>query len=471
MSEQQGCNTKHISLAAYNLTPHGTSEALSSFKHYYPEGTIIQGNRYDNELMNLTEAIQWITMVLHSLKEVKEDYILLLHPDMMIVRRFENFQDDLNGNIIRMGFLRSLDLDELVKKLEVLYTEKGFSKESRVEDTQTELQYKANILLFSLVRLMGGTCNFNIKWTHFDNYNPDNSSDINMVAGYPESLSKEFNHTKYTIVLPTRGHGSAFDIFISHLIPRYVKYLKKDKLHSFILICPKLHQNNLKELLKDVDLPLVYYTDEELIPMNCSGWMKQQLIKLAISEKVETEHYLILDDDLILTKELGMEDLISRDGICYSFESWPVNGPEYATNTNWWVASSTMSKFHCAQLADRKDLMGVTPQVMITRVVRQMLNSFGNNDKDPNDWMMKMLAYRATEYTLYWIYLIKTKRTHYYKPDNRLFKMDNECNVLVKGLDQTSFNKKIEKGLQGDCHFIVTQSWLNYPKEWLESCL
>ena len=48
------------------------------------------------------------------------------------------------------------------------------------------------------------------------------------------------------------------------------------------------------------------------------GWFKQQVIKIAIADKIETDFYITLDSDIICTKPVYYQDLI-RDGraVCY----------------------------------------------------------------------------------------------------------------------------------------------------------
>jgi hypothetical protein len=49
-----------------------------------------------------------------------------------------------------------------------------------------------------------------------------------------------------------------------------------------------------------------------------SGWFKQQLIKLAIAEKIETNFYLTLDADVICTKPIEFTDLVKNGrAVCY----------------------------------------------------------------------------------------------------------------------------------------------------------
>ena len=62
-------------------------------------------------------------------------------------------------------------------------------------------------------------------------------------------------------------------------------------------------------------LPLTVINEEDLLPAlrdfpKCGGWYRQQLIKLATANLVNTEFFLTLDADVILCKPLRLEDLV-----------------------------------------------------------------------------------------------------------------------------------------------------------------
>lgn len=63
--------------------------------------------------------------------------------------------------------------------------------------------------------------------------------------------------------------------------------------------------------------------ESEIVPefryfRGINGWFKQQLIKIAIAQRVETDFYLTLDADIICTKPLRYSDLIQNGrGKCF----------------------------------------------------------------------------------------------------------------------------------------------------------
>lgn len=271
------------------------------------------------------------------------------------------------------------------------------------------------------------------------------------------------NH--YTIVLPTRGSGQAFDIFIEKLLPRYNKFLNKGDIEEFIVICPLINLSSCVEriLEKNEKLPFVFYSDEDICgSVVGQGWMKQQVIKLATSQKVKTKYYFIIDDDLVLTKPLSYSDFFHEGKIKYSYESWTDNGPKFSTNQIWWSKSALMHKYNVQDLKKYPDLMGVTPELMITDIVKNMLIDFGPS------WPDTMIKLGATEFSLYWIYIIKTNNKNLYFPCNQFFTMDHEVNILRPGLNFEQLYQKVQKGIKEKNYwFLVIQSWLLYPKDWI----
>ncbi|MGC1679795.1 MAG: DUF6492 family protein, partial [Pseudolabrys sp.] len=85
-------------------------------------------------------------------------------------------------------------------------------------------------------------------------------------------------------------------------------------------------------------LPLTVINEEDLLPAlrdfpKCGGWYRQQLIKLAAANLVNTEFFLTLDADVILCKPLRLEDLV-RSGRAL------LHPADRHKHTNWWRGSS-----------------------------------------------------------------------------------------------------------------------------------
>ena len=101
--------------------------------------------------------------------------------------------------------------------------------------------------------------------------------------------------------------------------------------------------------------------------------------------------------------------------------------------------------------------MGVTPQLFITKIVSELVNYLGTN--------LELFIFRdvATEFQLYWQFLIKTGRTNLYTPDNRFFSVDESIH-LISRCSHDNIIERIKNGyVTKKNFFVVIQSHLKYP--------
>ena len=458
------------------------------------------------------QIIRWVKRFLYYIQFIEDDWFFLLEDDVFIMKTVDSdtLKHDINGinpdNLLPHPSVQMVkdrghqkDSDKLVYgAMGGAIFRTSFFKEMaiRIDDVVRDLNefgekcpqnltgqnwYYSDVVVSFLTYLYGGTLGMYPEFAELWFSDLPQRLSQNQVGclnqykflyKYPAHPHLEkLKSGKYTIVLPTRGDGPAFEVFVNNLLPRYVKYLARTEIEEFIIICPQMHLTNVVKLLREKapELPFVFYSDETLGVKGGDSWMNQQIIKLAICYYIKTDHYFIIDDDLIITKSLHFSDFFDEKGkIYYSFESWPINGPNFATNTAWWMGSLLAHEIpQSAQLLARSTiLMGVTPQLMITRIVHQLIHSLGSI------WIAKMKAYRATEYSLYWVYLMRTLRVHYYAPNNKFFAMDNSINILVQGLSREDVVQKLQKGIREQKYtFLVAQSWLKYPSEWIREGL
>jgi Family of unknown function (DUF6492) len=95
------------------------------------------------------------------------------------------------------------------------------------------------------------------------------------------------------------------------------------------IVTPDQEFEQLKSWIQDDTYQVI--AESSLIPEfkifnKTRGWYKQQLIKIAIAEKIETDFYLTLDADVICTKSVFFSDLVKEGrAVCYILEKdlWP----------------------------------------------------------------------------------------------------------------------------------------------------
>lgn len=126
------------------------------------------------------------------------------------------------------------------------------------------------------------------------------------------------NSQKIDAVLPlTLNDYERFGILYKSL-----KLFFKD-LRRLWVVVPDKEFNEIKSLLTGKDEKVLIIPEAKVVPefrifRRTSGWFKQQLIKIAIAEKIETEFYLTLDSDVICVKPTSFSDLV-KNGLapCY----------------------------------------------------------------------------------------------------------------------------------------------------------
>ena len=245
----------------------------------------------------------------------------------------------------------------------------------------------------------------------------------------------------------------------------YKKHLVGEDIFEFILICPEINKQNVINDINKIKINNInifkVYSDEEIIDskyINSNNWCKQMLIKLNIFKYIKTEFYFIIDDDMILTKKLGFEDFFdTNDKIYYSYEAYSDNTPLFQNNTIWLEMSCKAICGNLEQLKTEKTIMGVTPQLFITKIVSELVNYLGTN--------LELFIFRdvATEFQLYWQFLIKTGRTNLYTPDNRFFSVDESIH-LISRCSHDNIIERIKNGyVTKKNFFVVIQSHLKYP--------
>lgn len=93
------------------------------------------------------------------------------------------------------------------------------------------------------------------------------------------------------------------------------------------VVCPDPDVERIRDLLCDEALPFELRVEPErrIVPefglgIRMSGWFRQQLIKLAMSEHVTDGLYLTLDADVLCTRRVTAAELIGDGrGVCVSF--------------------------------------------------------------------------------------------------------------------------------------------------------
>jgi hypothetical protein len=214
------------------------------------------------------------------------------------------------------------------------------------------------------------------------------------------------------------------------------------------------------------------------------GWYKQQIIKIAIADKIETDFYLTLDADVICTRPTFFEDLVKEGrAVCY------IHPTERNTQRDWYGWAEKVLRL---KSRNREVLHNVTPvvlskqamfelqnylsqiyqQIIIPRTRREvraaLLKAYAQFLPQDSSRRAQLLSWRSllsvsipwTEYGLYYIFLEETDRFDRYHVlvEDSLYAKDHSV-WYKEEFDAWNVDEVFSPD-STHC-FVVVQSWLN----------
>ena len=219
---------------------------------------------------------------------------------------------------------------------------------------------------------------------------------------------------KLSIVLPIKirvhHEHSELERIQRLLLPSVQKFMALDDLHEFLIIAPP---SDVEEVRKGVEafadpLRIRVLADTDLVPLvegMSSGWAKQQILKLAAANVLQTKHFLVFDTDNLMLSPAGFEQLCPGGRARVTREAFGVH-------PRWWRMSARMLRY---SFKFDRSFSGptTTPQILHTQIARELQREIEiRRGKAP--WECLLASYRGwSEYTMAWLYLL----THYDKSD------------------------------------------------------
>ena len=207
------------------------------------------------------------------------------------------------------------------------------------------------------------------------------------------------NHERFfTIGLPTLQAG-----------------IKWADLDQFLVILPSRDKVAFQARIDTLDAryrPFFKLVCEESLIGHYDGMEKtriQMYCKLAIAKLVRTRAYLIIDDDCVLLRPFGMQDLYV-DSSCKKIKF----SDDSTFHIDWYEGSAAVLKMDWSDELPRLEklrqmrptrIIGVTPEAFETAAVLRLLRSLGHGCR--KRLLLAPREHRWTEYTLYWLYLIR----------------------------------------------------------------
>ena len=269
---------------------------------------------------------------------------------------------------------------------------------------------------------------------------------------------------KLTLVLPIRinvdRESSDLDIFLALGLPSLQRFIEKSCILELIVIASKRDIYKISKHLTALCVFSFRIVDEDqLCPAiaGSRGWSKQQILKLAIALLIETEWYLIIDSDVICTRQVDYTDLIQGGRAIWQKE-------QASEHLSWWRGSENVLQMPTAVCPD-EPVFGVTPALMHTESVTQLICRI-HEIYSGSDWSVTLLKSTEpwTEYTLYWTYLLYCNQRHslYAESETTLYLADSIWNKdQLSELGDDWFKKAFDPSAK--YFFLVFQSNMNIP--------
>lgn len=215
---------------------------------------------------------------------------------------------------------------------------------------------------------------------------------------------------KLSIVLPIKirvhHEHSELERIQKLLLPSLLKFFRLEDLHQLLIITPPA---DAEEVRKGVEpfaeaLKIRVMTDNDFVPRvdgMSSGWAKQQILKIAASNVLQTKHYLVFDTDNLMVAPAGFAELCPGGKARVTREGFDIH-------PRWWRMSARMLRY---DMKFDKSFSGptTTPQMLYTQNCRELQKEIEvRRGKAP--WECVLARYRGwSEYTMAWLYLL----THY----------------------------------------------------------
>ena len=218
------------------------------------------------------------------------------------------------------------------------------------------------------------------------------------------------------------------------------RFMEQDEIKDFFVVVPSQEEEAVRKALCDAypTWPWNVLNEDALVHASLPpGWARQQTIKFAISMLVQTETYLIVDDDTILTKPFHEKDMYADGTRQLIMNRAQIDFPFF------YLWSCQALKYDFDKVQDFPYHMGITPQIFVTSVVRDLVKWLVLNYGGQKVWQLFLANNKFTEYTMYWMWLIKHNLTgsHYTTSTDA-----NEVygNVITTDMEKSQLAKSVK---------------------------
>ena len=116
-----------------------------------------------------------------------------------------------------------------------------------------------------------------------------------------------------------------------------------------------------------------------------SGWFRQQVLKIVASERIDTEYMILMDDDVVMTRHVGRDQLFLDNRLVMSHL-------QSSGFMEYYDSSCQVMQVPRSLFLDEERVMNVTPEIMVTRELRNVLGEIRGlwGCSDAAKWLMQV---------------------------------------------------------------------------------
>jgi len=256
--------------------------------------------------------------------------------------------------------------------------------------------------------------------------------------------------------------ASDLDRVLALALPSFERFVSADAFAEIVFVVPPEDVAAVaRAVRRRVSGPHRVIDEQTLVPHlagSDAGWRKQQIIKLALPAAIATPWILVLDADVVATREIDEELLLPGGRAIWQRE--PV-----AAHPGWWEASAAVLGLDWRFPGDAQ-VFGVTP-ALLHRDALVGLQQRVQESQPAQHWTRSLLAVHGwTEYSLYWSHVVDRSLHDALYADSPRHLYDLQASVWVaEDLAAPGFGDELRRAF--DPHalhcFYVFQSNLEQP--------
>ena len=218
---------------------------------------------------------------------------------------------------------------------------------------------------------------------------------------------------------------------------------------------------------KFFNLIVRYHNELDVVPEltrypDVNGWRKQQVIKLAASKIVNTDHYLIFDSDIVCVQEFNETSFIDEGRSQIQWEPFEIH-------REWWEASREILR---SSLPHGIYGMGVSPNIFSRAISSKLFDYLETTyDQSACSYLLYNSKKMWTEYSLYYLFSLTENlfERHHISLENsvNLRKLHSK-HSFWRASQYENWRQSIPFGIKADGCFMICQSNTGIPAKEIE---